>query len=129
MQIIRFAIVGVLVALVYVGSYLALIALGAAQPVANSLAFIMAVSLQYVGQACFTFGNRLSDRGQILRFIIMIGLGFISATLITGSIATGLELSNWVAAVIVTITLPIQNYFIMTIWVFTRGKHNKEVAL
>ena len=129
MQIIRFAIVGVLVALVYVGSYLAFIALGAAQPVANTLAFILAVTLQYVGQACFTFGNRLNDRGQILRFIIMIGVGFVSATLITGSMATGLELSNFAAAVTVTIILPIQNYFLMTIWVFTRGKPNKKVAL
>ena len=59
----------------------------------------------------------------------MIGLGFVSATLITGSVATGLELSNFAAAVTVTIILPIQNYFLMTIWVFTRGKPNKKVAL
>jgi|TARA_B110000879_G_scaffold26296_1_gene35576 putative flippase GtrA len=58
MQLFRFAIVGALVALVYVLAYVALLSLGMNQPLANAIAFLAAIALQYVGQASFTFGKR-----------------------------------------------------------------------
>ena len=68
MQLFRFAIVGALVALVYVLAYIALLSLGMNQPLANAVAFLGAIALQYVGQASFTFGKRINDRAQMVRF-------------------------------------------------------------
>ena len=121
MQLLRFAIVGALVALCYMLGYLGLLALGIPQVAANALAFLLAVALQYLGQAGFTFRRRLGDRAQMLRFLAMIGLGLVSAGLITGPVADALGVAPWLAALTVTILLPIQNYAFMTLWVFAKS--------
>jgi putative flippase GtrA len=128
MQLVRFAIVGATVALVYIAAYVALLALGLVQPAANAVAFLFAITLQYIGQASFTFGNRIKDRSQIIRFICMTGLGFLTAAFITGWIGPMFSVPNWAAAAAVTIILPIQNYIIMTAWVFSQSSKTIEVA-
>ncbi len=115
MQLVRFALVGVTVAALYVGLYLAFLRLGLPQVAANALAFLIAVAVQYIGQAAFTFERRLNDRPQMIRFAAMIALGLAMSALITGH---GLGLPDWAAAVFVTLWLPIQNYLFMTLWVF-----------
>lgn len=129
MQLFRFAIVGALVALVYVLAYVALLSLGMNQPLANAVAFLGAIALQYVGQASFTFGKRINDHAQMVRFFCMTGLGFLTAALVTGIIGPMLEAPNWASAVAVTIILPVQNYIIMTVWVFAQTTKPNEVAL
>ncbi|MFT5797779.1 MAG: putative flippase GtrA [Candidatus Azotimanducaceae bacterium] len=129
MQLFRFAIVGALVALVYVLAYVALLTLGMNQPLANAVAFLAAIALQYVGQASFTFGKRINDRTQMVRFFCMTGLGFLTAALVTGIIGPMLEAPNWASAIAVTIILPVQNYIIMTVWVFAQTTKSNEVAL
>lgn len=129
MHLFRFAIVGALVALIYVLTYVALLSLGMSQPFANAIAFLVAIALQYVGQASFTFGKHINDRGQLIRFFCMTGLGFLMAAFITGFIGPMLGASNWAAAVAVTLILPVQNYIIMTVWVFAHATKTKEVAL
>jgi putative flippase GtrA len=128
MQLLRFAIVGASVALIYVLSYVILLSLGLSQPFANAVAFLLAIAFQYVGQASFTFGKRINDRTQLVRFFCMTGLGFLLAALITGIIGPMLGVANWVAAIAVTIILPAQNYIIMTVWVFTQATKTNEVA-
>lgn len=129
MQLFRFAIVGALVALVYVLAYVALLSLGMNQPLANAVAFLGAIALQYVGQASFTFGKRINDRGQMVRFFCMTGLGFLTAALVTGIIGPMLEAPNWASAIAVTIILPVQNYIIMTVWVFAQTTKSNEAVL
>tara|TARA_R110002049_G_scaffold44333_6_gene130168 strand:- start:25620 stop:26012 length:393 start_codon:yes stop_codon:yes gene_type:complete len=116
--ILRFALVGGLVAASYVLLYLTFLAIGLTQVVANAAAFLLAVVLQYAGQAAFTFERRLLDRAQMLRFAVMIGLGFVTSAVITGVIAPEIGLAPWAAATAVTILLPVQNYVFMTLWVF-----------
>lgn len=117
--ILRFACVGVAVAGLYVGLYLALQGLGLPQAVANALAFGGAVLVQYAGQARFTFGQRMADTAQIARFGVMIALGFVTSAVVTGVIAPQMGLADWLAAVAVTLILPIQNFVLMTLWVFS----------
>ena len=118
MRPIRFATIGVIVALTYMGLYLALLSLGMGAFVANGIAFLLAVVLQYVAQAAFTFERPLADAAQIIRFAVMIGAGFGTSILITGPLATALSLPAWQAALAVTVLLPIQNYILLSIWVF-----------
>ena len=109
MQMVRFAIVGGLVALSYILLYLGFLALGMAQPFANGIAFLLAVAFQYAGQSLFTFGKPMRDRAQGGRFLVMIGLGLLTAAIVTGVIAPKFELSDAIAALAVTLILPIQN--------------------
>ncbi|MEO0401778.1 MAG: GtrA family protein [Pseudomonadota bacterium] len=125
-RFIRFAIVGSAVAGLYVLLYLAFLSIGLAQPVANAAAFLLAVAVQYIGQAGFTFQSRLNDAPQITRFAIMIGCGLITSAVITGLVGPALALPHWAAAAIVTIILPLQNYVIMTRWVFAHGSQHVE---
>ncbi len=117
----RFALVGVSTAALYVLLYLVFLQTGMPQARANALAFLSAIVAQYAGQACFTFGKQLADPPQILRFGVMTGLGFISSTVLTSYIAPLLAFEDWIAAVAVTLILPVQNYIIMTLWVFTKS--------
>jgi putative flippase GtrA len=127
MHLLRFALVGGTVALVYMAAYLGLMALGVPQIIANVLAFLGAVALQYLGQAVFTFRAPLRDRAQAIRFIAMILCGLVTAALITGPAAAALDLPDWLAALTVTLVLPVQNYAFMILWVFTKSDEKQQV--
>lgn len=128
MQIMRFALVGVTVALVYISLYVGLLALGIPQVISNALAFMIAIGVQYIGQGRFTFGQKLKDRDQATRFIVMVGLGLLTASIITGLLAPAIELDDWIAAAIVTVVLPIQNYLFMAGWVFKKPTGAAKVS-
>lgn len=126
-KLVRFGIVGGGTALAYVLLYLMFLEMGVAQVAANGIAFLLAVLLQYAGQAAFTFGQPLKDRSQISRFCVMVGLGFVSSAVITGPIAMMSGLSAWAAAAIVMVVLPVQNYIFMTLWVFASPISKTEI--
>ena len=128
MQLARFALVGTTVALVYVAGYLLLLEVGINQPLANALAYLIAILAQYLGQAAYTFDKPINDRTQIGRFIVMTGLGFLTSAAITGQIGPFLNASNWAAAVVVILILPIQNYIIMTLWVFSKSPKTNGIT-
>lgn len=117
---IRFALVGAGVAALYVVLYGALLALHIAQPLANAVAFLTAVAVQYIGQAGFTFDAPWRDMRQAARFGGMICLGLATSAVITGAIGPALDWPAMISAVVVTLVLPIQNYVIMSRWVFAR---------
>lgn len=127
-QFMRFALVGGVVAATYVALYLLFMAVGLTQSLSNAGAFLLAVALQYVGQASFTFGARLDDAPQITRFGLMICCGLITSALITGVAGPSLGLPHWLSAVIVTMVLPFQNYLIMTRWVFLTPREKMDAT-
>ena len=125
-RIVRFAIVGVSVAALYVALYTAFLALGMAQMLANGLAFLLAVAVQYLGQAGFTFGAPWRDGAQGMRFGVMISLGLLTSAVITGLVGPAFGWPVLAASVVVTLVLPIQNYLIMSRWVFLSGRDPLE---
>ena len=88
-RISRFALVGVLIAALYIVLYLAFLHIGMPRGAANVAAFGLAIVAQYGG------------------------------CLITGLIAPTLALDDWFAAAAVTVILPVQNFILMTLWVFS----------
>ncbi|WP_102108100.1 GtrA family protein [Oceaniglobus roseus] len=118
--LLRFALVGAAVAGSYVLLYLAFQAAGLDRAAANALAFALAVVLQYLGQARLTYRRRLADGGQIGRFALMIGCGFATSALVTGILGPRLGLSDALSAAAVALLLPVQNFLLMTLWVFSR---------
>lgn len=122
----RFAVVGGGVALLYVVLYLALQALGVSQPLANTVAFLLAVAVQYVGQTVYTFRGKLVVPNQMSRFIGMILVGLLVSNLITGRLGPALGWADWISAVVVTVVLPVQNYLFLKIWVFSEKFASSE---
>lgn len=122
----RFAVVGASVAAIYILLYLGLQAQGLARPVANIAAFLFAVAVQYVGQTLFTFRRRLAVPAQMSRFIGMILLGLLVSALITGRLGPALGWPDWLAAAVVTVVLPVQNYLILKIWVYSEKYASSE---
>ncbi|WP_138934707.1 GtrA family protein [Roseovarius arcticus] len=118
-RISRFALVGVGIAALYVALYLIFLRAGLGQGAGNALAFAIAVAVQYAAQARFTFHRQLNDPRQMLRFGMMIAGGFATSALITGVVAPHYLLEPWIAAIAVTLILPVQNFIIMTLWVFS----------
>ena len=121
-RLFRFAVVGTIVAACYVVFYLGLIKFGFSQPVANAVAFLCAVAIQYLGQTLWTFEQPLNTPGQITRFICTIGLGLLISALITGLLGPALGWADWVSAIFVTVVLPVQNYLIFKSWVYQNPK-------
>ncbi len=119
-RIMRFAIIGVAIAVLYMLLYLAFLQIGMSLMAANALAFGIAVAAQYAGQARYTFERQLADPAQVLRFGVMTGCGFATSALVTGLLAPMLGMDNWIAALVVMLVLPVQNFIIMALWVFAK---------
>lgn len=120
-QFLRFAIVGTVVAALYVLMYLAFLTFGLNQALANLAAFLVAVTVQYIGQTWWTFRKPLAVPDQIFRFACTIGLGFLVSAIITGTLGPAMNWPDAISAAIVAVVLPVQNYLIFRIWVFAEA--------
>lgn len=125
-SIVRFAIVGVCVAGIYILGYLALLASGIAQPIANISAFLLAVLIQYFAQTIWTFRKSVKQPRQAARFVVTITLGILVSTLVTGRIGPMLGWADWLSAGVVATILPIQNYIIFKVWVYRPSDNQSE---
>lgn len=117
-QFLRFALVGASVAALYVLLYL-IFRTVMAQPVANGLAFLIAVAVQYAGQTLFTFRRAWAVPDQIGRFTAMVGFGLAMSAILTGWVGPMMGWPDWVSAAIVTVVLPVQNYLFLKLWVYS----------
>ncbi|WP_417720078.1 GtrA family protein [Salipiger sp.] len=129
-RLLRFGVVGIANTVIYVGGYLLLRTLGLEEIVANCLAFAAAVALQYVAHSRYTFGARVKDPAQFARFLTTIGAGLAVSTMITAHLAGIFGLSDWMAALIVTVVLPVQNYILLSLWVYNdpdTGTHPERI--
>lgn len=116
--VIRFAIVGLGVAGLYLGLYLLVLELGFARALANGASFGIAVSVQYVAQTRWTFRRSLAAPDQILRFAVAIGLGFVTSMILTAGLAPMLGWPDAWAPIAVMLVLPVQNFVIFRLWVY-----------
>lgn len=117
-QVLRFAIVGVTIAALYVLGYTGFLALGLGQATANALAFGTAVAVQYVLQTAWTFRRPLGMPDQMLRFGCTIAAGFVVSALITGAVGPLLGWADWLSAAMVSVVLPVQNFIVFRLWVY-----------
>ena len=120
-RLIRFGVIGILVAAVYVVLYTAFFHAGLTPFISNSMAFSTAVCVQYLGQTLWTFQRQLWERKQILRFLSTIIVGMFYSTIIVSYVAQAADWRPWFAAGFVAVTLPILNYIAFRLWVYRAG--------
>lgn len=117
-RLFRFGVIGFLVAGIYVLGFAGLSALGLAPFTANTIAFLIAVAVQYVGQTVWTFRSKLLNGRQSTRFMATIALGVVYSSVLTALVGPALGWQPVVSAGIVAVTLPAINYVSFRLWVF-----------
>lgn len=119
-QLVRFAGVGGLATAVHV---LVALLVQAALPVsaqgANLAGFGAAVVLSYLGHARVTFGVSARSGPQVLRFVVLSGLGLATSSATVWLMTTKLGASFGAAMVAVAILVPAASYLAMRLWVFS----------
>ncbi|MDT8344357.1 MAG: GtrA family protein [Thermohalobaculum sp.] len=117
-RLVRFALVGVSVALIYYVLFLWLRSADLARVLASTLAFAVAVAVQYVAQTWWTFGASPARGRYARRFAAMVGTGAILSAVITGILGPAVGASDAVAAAVTVVTLPVFNFVVMSAWVY-----------
>ena len=117
-QVLAFTLVGGTTALIYVGGYSVFRQSGVPAAAASTLSYLAAITFQYFGHSGLTFGKNPRDRGQLVRFLVLNGIGLITAVAITLALTKILGAQDWVASLAVILVLPVLNWFLMRLWVF-----------
>ena len=122
-----FALVGALATAAHVG--LALLAntrLGGQPMVANLVGYVGAVLVSYAGNARLTFGRRIADRAQFLRFSVvsLAGLGLGQAITYIATDAMGLPFQVALAAVVLIV--PVFTFVASRLWAFAVAAESRS---
>ncbi len=111
MQFVRYVVAGGMTALIELGSFSLLIALGWWYVLANVVAFSLAVLFGFFVQKYFTFRNQQKQHSrQAAKFLVIIGIGFILTNLYLWMF---IDLLNWppfVAKCVQLILVMFSNY-------------------
>ncbi|HBG95321.1 MAG TPA: polysaccharide biosynthesis protein GtrA [Chromatiaceae bacterium] len=122
-SIVRFAIVGMGTAIIYIALFTGLAGIDTPTALANIAAFSIAIAFQYLGHSIWTFQNRFMSESSIYRFAMTIILGLGVSTLIVSVVGPSLNLSHFSSALIVQVVLPVINYILFRFWVFVSTSH------
>ena len=117
-RLFRFGVIGFLVAVIYVTLYTVFVHFGVDPLTGNTVAYLLAVLVQYVGQTLWTFRRALWDGQQSIRFGVTIGIGLIYSGVLAGEIGPMLNWQPWLSAGLVAVTLPVLNYLSFKLWVY-----------
>jgi putative flippase GtrA len=115
---LRFAIVGVSVAAVYVLLYFLLRQAGMIAWIASLLALATAFAVQYTAHTVFTFRSTFQEHGQLSRFLVTVLTGTAVSMLVTLVLVPRLGLPEWLGVGIIIFGLPIANFIIFRLWVY-----------
>ena len=125
MRLIRFSIVGVVVALIYLALFLAFRQLTLPRIFASTIALLIAVAVQYVLQTVWTFQKEAANQRHIVRFVAMVLAGMGIAAVITEIVGPRLGLTDAQAGMVVVVTLPIFNFVLLSLWVYAKPERGE----
>ena len=118
----RFGLVGLLATVVHIAIVWVLLALTNITPVlANTLAFMVAFSISFVGNYLWTFRSPGSPRRAILRFFVIAASAFIANTLVLAFLVGKGWFSPVVSAILSASLVPAVSFFASRLWGFERS--------
>ena len=116
----RFAVVGVVSTLVYLGASLILLKWGMAPQPTNLVGFLLGTTTSYLGHYFFTYRSGDSHLRLGTRFfLVTAGLALLCAVLHQAALSLGAE--PRIAALFVTIAYPPLSFALNHFWAFARG--------
>ena len=120
MKLFRYAIVGLLTTLVYLGSGTIMKFYGVHISLLASISFVAAVTFNYIMQKAWVFKDVNYAKGRLQKYIFMICTGYVVniTSLILMSPHTSLFFAQISAVVLVVISNALFSFF----WVFSKNK-------
>jgi putative flippase GtrA len=91
------------------------------QVIGNSIAYVTAAMFSYYGHQNVTFKVKVNHKSQGIKFIAQAVLGYLISNIII-YVNELMGSATIIGGGIVTIAIPILNYFIMKLWTFKKGK-------
>jgi putative flippase GtrA len=121
-RFVRFGITGVIATLVYAAVTIILVERCSLGAIAAAIVGYLAPSgVSYLGHLHFSFSVRPDHRIYLWRFLIISTLLFIMNIATTWIVTGVLGYSARISAIIVSILIPVTNYFCNRFWVFLPG--------
>jgi putative flippase GtrA len=119
-ELSRFAIIGILAALVNFIALVALVSLGHIQPLlGNVIAFLIAFQVSYHGHKRWTFSNKESKhRKAMTKFFIVAGISFLLNEGLFALLLKETHLYYPVALLLVLIIVPPITFVFSKVWAF-----------
>ena len=116
MKLFRYAIVGLMTMLVYLGSGSVMQSYGVPISLLASISFTLAITINYIMQKAWVFKNVDYDKGSLQKYIFMICSGYLIniISLILMTPFTSLFLAQMSAVVLVVIS----NGLFSFLWIF-----------
>jgi putative flippase GtrA len=132
-MLFRYLLAGSLTSLVYIIVYngtLALYSRGDLSSVTNSwvrfmcsnCGYICALLVQYSAHSHFTFQHRVSQDGQLARYLIAVGFGFVMAGTFSSANLVLYTLPDSLVSLIVMILVAVSNFLFFNFWVYSNNK-------
>ena len=115
-QLNRFVLIGAIATFVHLFVSRAILLYQANLPelVVNSLAFVVAFFISFLGHRHFTF----KVQGSMIKFLSVSLLGFLVNNTLLFYIVKAQFLSGWDAILLSTLSIPILTYLLAKLWVF-----------
>lgn len=119
-RLARFGIAGGSATLFYFLVATALVAMGSLQPASASVvAYLLSLGLSYGLQSRFAFRQSSDSRAQIVRFLATALFGLALSYCVVYLVNDVLHWWSVTGNIAVCILIPIANYFVFKLWVFT----------
>lgn len=118
-QFIRFSFVGIAATFTYfiVANILEFL-IDVSTPISSVLAYLLGMSVSYLGQTFFTFQSNINNPAQLLRFIIISLLGLSVSYGFVMLFSEMMHLHALLVFAIISVIIPIVNYILLKFWVF-----------
>lgn len=121
-RFIRFGIIGVLASLMYAGVTFFIVEMGVGNPImATIVGQLCAALISYFGHQRYSFAVASTHKIFAWRFLVVFGLTFAMNVGVTWLLTENFGISHRVTIVVVTVLIPVTNYFCNRFWVFRSG--------
>lgn len=115
----RFAIIGIIAAIVHIGIALLLVRFTGMNPfLANAIAFLTAFLVSFFGQYYWTFRCSGDPRRAMVRFFGLSLSGFVVNNAVLGILLESGKLSVYVAMFLAACVIPVFTYLVSRLWIF-----------
>ncbi|MEQ8701331.1 MAG: GtrA family protein [Bauldia litoralis] len=119
-RVMRFGIAGLLSTAFYFVVANLIVLVSTMDPAWASLgAYLLAIVFSYTVQSRFTYRVKQDSAPQIIRFLLTSGLGLAVSYWVVWICTELFSFPFWVGPFSVCIIVPVMNYFIFSLWVFS----------
>lgn len=118
-KVSRFAFIGALSGLIYLGvMQVAIVAFAAPAAIASVIGYVSALPLNFFGQRRFAFDSSDHWRSDLVRYLVLVGLSLVASYVIVWLVSSYFGLPAFVGGIATILFIPVLTYVCMDLWVF-----------